>query len=103
MKHNFIQAALIFFTSNGDFNIMQIISEEKLSQFKNFLETHNFFYVIAHKDPDGDAIYSCLGLKGLLDAKGLSYQLLSAGPFKRPEIRNHANLFSNQMTFLSEP
>ena len=82
---------------------MQIISEEKLSQFKDFLESHNFFYVIAHKDPDGDAVFSCLGMKELLKAKGLSYQLLSAGPFKRPEIRKHANLFSNQMTFLSEP
>lgn len=82
---------------------MQIISEEKLSQFKDFLESHNFFYVIAHKDPDGDAVFSCLGMKELLKAKGLSYQLLSAGPFKRPEIRKHANLFSSQMTFLSEP
>jgi phosphoesterase RecJ-like protein len=42
-------------------------------------------------------------MKDLLEAKKLDYQLLSAGPFKRPEIRDHAKLFSNEMTFLSEP
>ncbi len=103
MKQNFIQAALIFFTSKGDSTNMQIISDEKINEFKKFLNEHNFFYVIAHKDPDGDAIYSCLGMKGLLEAKKLDYQLLSAGPFKRPEIRNHARLFKNEMKFLSEP
>mgnify|MGYP002625722112 CR=1 FL=1 len=82
---------------------MQIISDKKITEFKNFLDTHNFFYVIGHKDPDGDAIYSCLGLKDILDAKGLKYQLLSAGPFKRPEIKTHAHLFSSQMIFRSEP
>ncbi|MBQ8680075.1 MAG: bifunctional oligoribonuclease/PAP phosphatase NrnA [Treponema sp.] len=82
---------------------MQIISDEKIAEFKNFLEQHDFFYVIGHKDPDGDAIYSCMALAELLKAKNCSYQLLSAGPFKRPEIRSMAIFFSNQMTFLSEP
>lgn len=82
---------------------MQIISDEKIAEFKNFLESHDFFYVIAHKDPDGDAIFSSLGMKNILEAKKLNYQLLSAGPFKRPEIRNKAKFFSNQMIFLSEP
>lgn len=82
---------------------MQIISDGKIKEFKNFLENHNFFYVVGHKDPDGDAVYSCLAMKDLLEAKHLDYQLLSAGPFKRPEIRDYAKLFSNEMTFLSEP
>lgn len=82
---------------------MQIISDEKIKSFESFLEKHDFIYVIAHKDPDGDAVYSCLGIKGLLEAKNKDFQLLSAGPFKRPEIRSHANLFTNQMKFLSEP
>ena len=82
---------------------MQIISDEKINEFYTFLSSHDFFYVISHKDPDGDAIFSSLGMKDILEAKGLSYQLLSAGPFKRPEIRNKAKFFSNQMIFLSEP
>ena len=73
---------------------MQIISDEKIAEFKNFLEQHDFFYVIGHKDPDGDAIYSCMALAELLKAKNCSYQLLSAGPFKRPEIRSMAIFFS---------
>ncbi len=82
---------------------MQIISDEKIADFNNFLDSHDFFYVISHKDPDGDAIFSSLGMKSILEAKKLNYQLLSAGPFKRPEIRNKAKFFSNQMIFLSEP
>ena len=82
---------------------MQIISDEKITEFKNFLDTHEFFYVCAHKDPDGDAIFSELGMKDLLEKKGKKYQLLSAGPFKRPEIRDYAKHFSNEMIFLSEP
>ncbi|MBQ9205899.1 MAG: bifunctional oligoribonuclease/PAP phosphatase NrnA [Treponema sp.] len=82
---------------------MQIISDSKITEFKNFLESHDFFYVVGHKDPDGDAIYSCLGMRDILDAKNLSYQLLSAGPFKRPEIRDYAKHFSSEMLFLSEP
>lgn len=82
---------------------MQIISDEKINEFKNFLEKHDFFYVISHKDPDGDAIFSSLAMKDILEAKKLDYQLLSAGPFKRPEIRSKAKFFSNQPVFLSEP
>lgn len=82
---------------------MQIISDEKIAGFKNFLEKHDFFYVSGHKEPDGDAVFSCLGMKNLLEAKNLKYQLLSAGPFKRPEIRDYAKFFSNEMEFLSEP
>ena len=82
---------------------MQIISDEKINEFKIFLEKHDFFYICAHKDPDGDAIFSELGMKDILETQKKNYQLLSAGPFKRPEIRSYANFFSNQMTFLSEP
>ncbi len=82
---------------------MQIISDEKISEFNSFLNSHEFFYIIGHKEPDGDAIYSCLGIADLLKAKKLRYQLLSAGPFKRNEIKQKARLFSNEMIFLSEP
>jgi len=82
---------------------MQIISDVKISEFKEFIKSHDFFYVAGHKDPDGDAVYSCLAMADFLDAQGIKYQLISAGPFKRPEIREKANFFSKEMTFLSEP
>lgn len=82
---------------------MQIISDEKIDDFKNFLDSHEFFFIIGHKEPDGDAIYSCLGMAEILDKKNLQYQLLSAGPFKRTDIKDKADLFTNTPTFLSEP
>lgn len=82
---------------------MQVISDDKIEEFKRFLAGHDFFYVAGHKDPDGDAIFSCLAAADILDAKEARYQLLSAGPFKRPEIRKYEDCFSSVMTFLSEP
>ncbi|MBR4464700.1 MAG: bifunctional oligoribonuclease/PAP phosphatase NrnA [Treponema sp.] len=82
---------------------MQIITDEQIASFSQFLSSHDFFYVIGHKEPDGDCISSCLGMASLLDAKKISHQLLSAGPFKRTEIRDKADLFSNVPSFLSEP
>lgn len=82
---------------------MQIISEDKIKAFTAFLNSHNFFYVIGHKDPDGDAVYSCLAMAELLKSKNLDYQLLSAGPFKRTEIKSKAKYFTDEVKFLSEP
>ncbi|MDE5615076.1 MAG: DHH family phosphoesterase, partial [Treponemataceae bacterium] len=82
---------------------MQIITDEQAAAFNAFLATHDFFYIIGHKEPDGDCVYSCLSMGALLDAKKQSYQLLNAGSFKRAEIKNKAGLFTNVPTFLSEP
>lgn len=82
---------------------MIIISDSKIKEFEDFLNNHNFFYVAGHKEPDGDAIFSCLGMAEILKSRNLDYQLLSAGPFKRNEIRPKAKLFSNEMRFISEP
>ncbi len=82
---------------------MQIISDAKIKEFKDFIAGHDFFYVAGHKDPDGDAVYSCLAMSDFLTAQEIKHQLISAGPFKRPEIREKAKFFSNEMTFLSEP
>lgn len=82
---------------------MIIISDEQIKKFEKFLSSHNFFYVAGHKEPDGDSIFSCLGMAEILKSKNLEYQLLSAGPFKRNEIKPKAKFFSNEMKFLSEP
>lgn len=82
---------------------MIIIPDSKIKEFENFLDNHNFFYVAGHKEPDGDAIFSCLGMAEILKSRNLDYQLLSAGSFKRNEIKPKAKLFSNEMRFISEP
>lgn len=81
---------------------MQIISDENILGLKKFIENHDFFFVIGHKDPDGDCIASCLGIAGILEKFNKNYQLLNAGPFKRVEIAPFQDKFSDTMTFLDE-
>ncbi len=77
-------------------------SEEQISSFKNFINNHNFFYIIGHKEPDGDCICSCLSVAHLLKDLNKEYKLLSAGPFKKVEIKKYEPLFSTDMNFMSE-
>ena len=75
------------------------INIEVINEFKNFIEAHSFFFISGHKEPDGDAIASCLGVAAILEKFNKPYQLLSAGPFKRNEIVNFKDLFSETMEF----
>ena len=79
-----------------------MITEQEFNSFKNFINNHNFFIVIGHKEPDGDCISSCLGIAEILKHYNKQYQLLSAGPFKRTEIQKFEKQFTNEMEFLSE-
>ncbi len=82
---------------------MKVITEEQIKSFKDFLNAHKFFFVIGHKEPDGDCVYSCLAIKNILKKLNFEYQLLNAGPFKRNEISEFEDLFTNTPVFLSEP
>ncbi len=82
---------------------MLIISDDQIKSFKSFLSAHDFFYIIGHKEPDGDCIFSCLGMASLIKKFGKQYQLLSAGPFKRTEIKGKEQFFTSTPHFLSEP
>ena len=79
-----------------------MITEQEFNSFKKFINNHNFFIVIGHKEPDGDCISSCLGIAEILKHYNKQYQLLSAGPFKRTEIQKFEKQFANEMEFLSE-
>ena len=81
---------------------MNYITQDEVMLFKSFIEQHDFFYIIGHKEPDGDAIGSCLALSHIVKAFRKNFQLLSAGPFKRTEINTYASFFSSEMTFLTE-
>ena len=78
------------------------LSQEKVQEIRDFIENHNFFFIIGHKEPDGDCITSCLGLAAILDYFGKPYQLLSAGPFKRNEVIRWQEKFSDTMEFQDE-
>ncbi len=82
---------------------MKTLTPQQLDLFKNFLNGHDYFFIIGHKEPDGDCISSCLVLAEIIKDCNKQYELLSTGPFKRPEIKKFASQFSNQMQFLSQP
>ena len=79
---------------------MKEIQENNIQEFKDFISNHQYFYVIGHKEPDGDCIASCLGIADILKKSNKEYKLLSAGPFKRPEIKKFEKQFSNKTDFL---
>ena len=78
------------------------IPQNTTDEFKSFIENHNFFFIIGHKEPDGDCITSCLGIAAILDHFNKPYQLLSAGPFKRNEVLRWQEKFSDTMEFQDE-
>lgn len=79
---------------------MKEIQENNIQEFKDFISNHQYFYIIGHKEPDGDCIASCLGIADILKKSNKEYKLLSAGPFKRPEIKKFEKQFSNKTDFL---
>jgi len=60
----------------------------------DFIERHGPFYVIGHKEPDGDCVGSQLALASFLKRSGKKAYLCSAGPFTRTEIMPYAGRFS---------
>jgi phosphoesterase RecJ-like protein len=51
-----------------------------------FIQAHDSFVVLGHKEPDGDCVASQIAAARLLRALGKEATLHSAGPFDRPEI-----------------
>lgn len=80
---------------------MKIIDSNQSAACKAFIDSHDFFLVAGHKDPDGDCVSSCLIAAAIIKAFGKECILLNAGPFKRPEIREYESLFTSQLPFFS--
>ncbi len=59
-----------------------------LNRLLSSLDQYEFFIIIGHEEPDGDALNSQLALGSFLKRKGKQISLVSTGPFVRPEI-NH--------------
>lgn len=81
---------------------MILISEEQVSKFKNFLDSHDTFIIAGHKEPDGDCISSCMGISFILDTMNKPYIMLNAGPFKRNEIKKFAPKFKSALPFMTQ-
>lgn len=74
---------------------MKILTEDQINAFRTFIESHDNFVIIGHKEPDGDCIGSSLGIAHLLKACHKQYCTLNVGPFKRTEIRPYEKYFTS--------
>ena len=81
---------------------MKLPEQQDILAFSRFIESHNYFLIIGHKEPDGDCIASCIGAAAIIEKSGKPYRLLSAGPFKRNEIKKYESLFSSEIDFMDE-
>ncbi|MDD7013981.1 MAG: bifunctional oligoribonuclease/PAP phosphatase NrnA [Treponema sp.] len=81
---------------------MEIISQEKIQRFKNFIDSHKSFIIAGHKEPDGDCISSCMGLSFIIEKTGKPFVMINAGPFKRSEIRSFGSHFTSQLPFMTQ-
>ena len=70
--------------NNSSSTIGKPLIPQKLSEFLNAYEN---FIIAGHKEPDGDCIGSCLAMSFFLKRKNKNCILMSAGPFKRTEIK----------------
>lgn len=61
-----------------------------------FIENHDCFYVLGHREPDGDCIGSQLALASFLKSLGKRVHVLSSGPFTRSEILQYEHKFKSE-------
>ena len=77
---------------------MKILTKDDVQHFQDFIQNHESFVIIGHKEPDGDCIASSLALGSLLKKLGKKYKLYNAGPFKRTEIKRYEKSFRTTLS-----
>ncbi|HUV08425.1 MAG TPA: bifunctional oligoribonuclease/PAP phosphatase NrnA [Spirochaetia bacterium] len=63
------------------------------AEIRRFFEQHDRFAVLGHTEPDGDCVASQLVLACWLRRRGKHAVTINAGPFDRPEVSGHRELF----------
>lgn len=76
---------------------MHIITQEEVSRFKSFIDSHRNFIIAGHKEPDGDCVSSSLGVAELLKKLDKKVLTINAGPFKRTELKKFEHKFFNRI------
>ena len=64
----------------------------------NTIQDNHTFAVMSHIAPDGDAVFSSLAMKNILESMDKKVYLLSDGPFKSRDLKVYENLFSSTVT-----
>ncbi len=70
------------------------VSDNIVSTIRN----SNTFAILSHMKPDGDAVYSSLAMKNILNILGKKVYLYSEGPFISKEVREKEPLFEKDVT-----
>ena len=60
-----------------------------------YIKTNSNFIIAGHKEPDGDCVGSQLALRSALLRMGKEAIVCSAGPFKRTELKEYINQFTD--------
>ncbi|HOX92058.1 MAG TPA: bifunctional oligoribonuclease/PAP phosphatase NrnA [Spirochaetales bacterium] len=70
------------------------MNKTPIQEAADFLGRYDSYYLIGHKEPDGDCVGSQLALASFLKRHGKEAFLVSAGPFAKVEIAPYAPLFA---------
>ena len=65
---------------------------------KRFLDDHDTYLLIGHREPDADCLASPLALASFLRRRGKQARTFCQGPFTRPEIACFADRFAARVT-----
>ena len=69
----------------------------------DFFARYSTYIIAGHREPDGDCIGSTLALASFLERRGKKTILLSAGPFKRPEIKRYESIYQKEINAEAMP
>jgi len=72
-------------------------SDDVPKELLHFLKRFRKYFIVGHREPDGDCIGSQLALAAYLKSKGKDVVLVSAGPFARTEIQIYEDRFHNRI------
>jgi phosphoesterase RecJ-like protein len=73
---------------------------DDLENLKTYINEHDYFLVIGHESPDGDAIGSALALTFFLRRLGKTAIPCSSGPFTKPESVKYERFFEKNIPLL---
>ncbi len=65
---------------------------------ERFIDDHDSYLLIGHREPDADCLASPLALASFLRRRGKQARTFCQGPFTRPEIAGFATRFATRVT-----
>lgn len=80
---------------------MNKLQSTKIDAFRTFITAHSLFFIVGHKEPDGDCVACSVGLKAIVEHFDKKALLINAGPFLKSEIAPYENQFTSKVPFMT--